>query len=123
MNFKSLNFYLKANLVFIFVFLNLWDFAINRIIFNGMITGIFMFGLITFLWLFTSIRAASLITLISILEFGVMLVFVGEGLVLGGTTFSLKSAFFLPFLVWSGVNTYWGLKKYYLFKEKKDPKF
>ncbi len=119
MKIRSLNFYLRANLIFISIFLNVWDFFLNRMIFNGMITGVFMFGLTTFLWLFSSIRAAALITLISVLEFGVMLVFVGEGLALGGTTFSLKSAFFLPFLAWSGVNGYWGLKRYYAFKEKK----
>jgi len=118
MKVKSLNFYLKANLVFIFVFLNLWDFFVNRIIFNSMIVGVFMFGLTTFLWLFGSVWAATLITLVSVLEFAVMLIFMGEGLALGGTTFSLKSAFFLPFLVWSGVNAYWGLKTYYNFKER-----
>ena len=116
---KPEKFYFRANLVFIFLFLNLWDLVINKILFNGMVMGVFMFGPTAFLWLFGSIRSAAVVTLISIAEFMVMLVFVGEGVELGGTVLSFKSVFFVPFFIWAGVNGYWGLKRYYDFKEKK----
>lgn len=116
---KPEKFYFRANLVFILLFLNLWDLLINKILFNGMVMGVFMFGPTAFLWLFGSIRSAAVVTLISIAEFMVMLVFVGEGVELGGTALNFKSVFFAPFFVWAGVNGYWGLKRYYDFKEKK----
>ena len=40
----------KTNLIFIFVFLNIWDFVISRGFLNGMILGILMFGPTAFLW-------------------------------------------------------------------------
>ena len=111
------HFYFKANLVYIFVFLNIWDFAVNRVIFNGMIIGAIMFGPAVLLWLVGSFRAVALVTLVSIVEFMAMLVFVGEGFELSGAALSLKSAFFVPYLAWAGINSYWGLRAYYAMKE------
>src|SRR3989344_8341069 len=83
----------KINLLFIFVFLNLWDFAISREFFNGMVLGLVMFGPTAFLWLVGTMRATVLVTLISIFEFAMILIFVLEGFELGGTATTLKSVF------------------------------
>ncbi len=110
---------LKANLVFIFIFLNIWDFIISRELFNAMSIGILMFGPAAFLWLVATVRAAALITLISIFEFTMIAVFVVEGFELGGAATTLKSIFWTPFLFMAGVNTFWGLKIYSDYREKK----
>lgn len=110
---------LKVNLVFIFVFLNLWDFVITRSVLSGMLIGIFMFGLVSILWFLGKFRAIVLITLISIFEFMVMGTFVLEGFQLSGASYSLKSVYWLPFLVMSGINAFWGLKIYSAMKDKK----
>ena len=47
------------NLLFIFVFLNAWDFAINRAFFNGMIIGVVMFTPVAFLWFLSNVSSAS----------------------------------------------------------------
>lgn len=108
----------KINLLFIFVFLNIWDFVINRAFFNGMIIGILMFSPSVFFWYIGNLRAVVLLTLISIFEFTVILVFVLEGFELGGAQTSLKSIFWVPYLVMSGVNGFLGLKIYSEAREK-----
>ena len=108
----------KINLLFIIVFLNLWDFVVSREFLNGMVLGIVMFGPTTFLWLVGTLRAAALVTLISIFEFFLMAVFVLEGFELGGTATTLKSVFWLPYLIMTAVNGFWGLKLYSEQREK-----
>ena len=108
----------KINLFFIFIFLNIWDFVVSRELFNAMILGLVMFGPAAFLWLVGNIRAIALLTLISIFEFTVMLIFVLEGFQLGGLDTTLKSIFWLPFLLMAAVNGFWGLKIYSEAKEK-----
>jgi len=109
----------KINLLFVVVFLNLWDFLISREFFNGMVLGILMFGPPTFLWIIGTARAAALVTLISIFEFAVLAVFVLEGFELGGAATTLKSVFWLPYLLMAVVNGFWGLKIYSEYREKK----
>ena len=105
--------YFWIDLIFILSFLNVWDFAINRTFINGMAIGLVMFLPATLLWFLGSMRAIVLVTLISILEFVFMLIFFAEGLQLGGgAAFTLKSVFWLPYLLMTGVNGYWGLKIY-----------
>ena len=108
----------KINLFFIFIFLNIWDFLVSREFFNGMILGLAMFGPSVFLWFVGTVRAAALVTLISIFEFGVMTVFVLEGFELGGAATSLKSIFWVPYLLMAAVNGFWGLKIYSEYREK-----
>ena len=108
----------KINLLFIFVFLNLWDFAISREFFNGMVLGFVMFGPAAFLWLVGTMRATVLVTLISIFEFAMISIFVLEGFELGGTATTLKSVFWIPYLLMAGVNGFWGLKIYSENREK-----
>ena len=100
--------YVKINLIFIFIFLNIWDFAVNRVFFNGMVLGILMFGPAAFLWLIGTFRAIALIILISFFEFMVMLIFIGEGLELGGV--GLKGVFWGGDLGGRGLNRLWGVK-------------
>ena len=111
--------YVKVNLLFIFVFLNIWDFAVNRSFFNGMILGIVMFAPAAFLWFVGTFRAIALVTLISIFDFMMILVFVLQGFELGGASSTLKSVYWIPFLAMAGVNMYWGLKIYSENREKK----
>ena len=73
----------KINLLFIIIFLNIWDFAVSREFLNGMVLGIVMFGPAVFLWLVGTLRATVLLTLISIFEFAMILIFVLEGFELG----------------------------------------
>ena len=108
--------YVKVNLLFIFVFLNIWDFVVNRVFFNGMVLGVLMFGPTAFLWLIGTLRAIALIILVSIFEFMVMLIFIAEGFELGGVGSTLKSIFWLPYLILAGLNSFWGLK---IYSEKK----
>ena len=109
----------KINLLFIFIFLNIWDYFISREFLNGMVLGILMFGPAAFLWFVGTIRAVALITLISIFEFVVMLVFVLEGFQLGGAQTTFKSVFWVPYLLAAAVNGFWGLKIYSQWREKK----
>src|SRR5438477_10413314 len=94
---------LKFNLIFIFIFLNVWDFAVSRILFNAMFVGIFMFGPIAFLAYLGRIKAIALLTLFSIVEFLMMTTFVLEGFQLSGVEYSLKSIYWLPFLIVAGI--------------------
>ncbi len=104
--------YLWLNLLFIFVFLNVWDFALNGTFFNGMILGLVMFGPISFLWFLKRFRAVVLVTLVSLFEFMAMLVFVWEGFALSGVGYSSKSIFWIVYLAAAGINLYWGLSIY-----------
>ena len=114
--FKSGKVLVNINMVFIFLFLNIWDYAISREFFNGMALGLIMFGPSTLLWFMGNIRAVALITLISIFEFTVMAVFVVEGFELGGV--ALKSVFWVPYLFMAFVNGFWGLKVYSEHRER-----
>lgn len=109
----------RINLVFVLIFLNIWDYLVSREFLNGMILGILMFGPATFLWFVATVRSAALITLISLFEFVVMLVFVLEGFELSGSDTTLKSLFWLPYLLMAAVNGFWGLKIYSQYREKK----
>jgi len=110
----------KLNLIFVFVFLNIWDYAVNRDFFNGMILGILMFSPAIFLWLVGTVRASALITLISTLEFLVLAVFLFQGLELSGFKSFLETSFWLPYLVVAGVNGFFGLKIYSEYREQKE---
>lgn len=112
--------YVKANLLFIFIFLNIWDFAVNRSFFNGMILGILMFAPTVFLWFVGTVRATAFVTLISILEFVIIAIFLAEGFELGGISVTPKTIFWLPYLVMAGVNGFWGLKIYSQYRERKE---
>lgn len=107
------------NLVFIFVFLNVWDFVVNRGFFNAMVFGVLLFSPAVFLWFIGNFRAVVLVTLISIFEFTMMFVFILEGLELSGLKLTGKTIFWAPYLAISGTNLVWGLRKYALEKKKR----
>ena len=109
---KKHKLYFKLNLIFIFVILNIWDFALNRVMFNAMILGIILFGPMASLWLIGRFRAVVLLTLISIIEFVIFLVFVAESIELSGNGSYAKSLFLLPYLIFAAVNGFWGLSIY-----------
>lgn len=111
---------LKLNLLFVFIFLNIWDYAVNRDFFNGMILGILMFLPATFLWFIGTVRAAALITLISTLEFLVLAVFLLQGLELAGFRSFFESSFWLPYLIMAGINGFFGLRIYSEYREQKE---
>ncbi len=106
------------NVFFVFVFLNIWDFVLNRSFFNGMALGLVLFMPIAFLWYLDRFRATVLLTLISIFEFAAMFIFVWEGFELGGSAYSAKSLFWIPFLLASGANGFLGLNVYAKVKKK-----
>lgn len=108
----------KVNLLFIVVFLNIWDWFVSRQLFNGMALGVVMFSPAVAGWAIGKIKAISILTLISLIEFLMMLVFVVEGFELGGFRVSLKSVFWLPYLAMAGVNGFFGLRIYSAYKEK-----
>lgn len=108
----------QINLLFIFVLLIIWDFINNRQFLNAMTLGIIIFGPAVFLWFVGTFRAIALIVLVSIFEFMVLLVFVAEGFQLSGFDSTLKSIFWLPYLVMAGLNGFWGLKIYSNTREK-----
>lgn len=110
------------NIVFILVFLNLWDFLLSREILNAMMIGVLMFGPVAVLWFIGRLRSEVLITLISIFEFVMMLVFVLQGFSLSGLDLSTKTIFWIPFLVVAGINSFWGLKFYSQYREKIEKK-
>lgn len=110
----------KLDLIFVFIFLNIWDYAVNRDFFNGMILGILMFSPAIFLWFVGTVRAAALITLISTLEFLVLAVFLFQGLELSGFRGFLESSFWLPYLIVAGTNGFFGLKIYSEYREQKE---
>ena len=102
----------KVNLIFIFLFLNIWDFVTSREFINAMVLGMVMFSPAAFLWYVGTLRAIALLTLISIFEFTVMLIFILQGFELGGLDSTIKSIFWLPYLAMAGLNGFWGLKIY-----------
>lgn len=108
----------QVNLLFIFVFLVVWDFLNNKQFLNAMTIGAMLFGPSAFLWFAGTFRAIALIVLVSIFEFMVMLVFIAEGFELAGFDSTLKSIFWTPYLVMAGINSFWGLKIYSKMKEK-----
>lgn len=109
----------KINLIFILVFLNIWDFLISREILNAMVLGVVMFAPATFLWYVGTLRAIVMLTMISIFEFTVMLIFILQGFELGGLDTTIKSIFWLPYLLMAGVNGFWGLRIYSQWRERK----
>lgn len=104
--------FIKLNLVFVFVFLNIWDFLLTGALFNAMVMGLVMFGPVAALWFWGIFRAVVVLTLVSILEFTLMAIFLIEGMELGGLATTLKSLFWLPYLVMAGLNGFWGLAVY-----------
>ena len=85
-----------------------------------MVLGMVMFGPAALLWFIGNLRAISLLTLISIFEFTVILVFVLEGYELGGAQFTQKSIFWSPYLLMAALNGFWGLKIYSEKREKRN---
>jgi hypothetical protein len=57
--------------------------------------------------------------LISIFEFSLIAVFVLEGFEIGGIDTTMKSLFWFPYLLMTGVNGFRGLKIYSEYREKK----
>lgn len=108
----------QMNLFFIFIFLVIWDFINNKQFFNAATLGVVMSGPAAFLWFVGTIRAVALIVLVSFFEFMVMLVFIAEGFELAGFESTLKSIFWIPYLIMAGVNGFLGLKIYSDFREK-----
>lgn len=108
---------LRFNLIFIFIFLNIWDYAISRQLFNAMILGIVMFAPLTFLWSIKSFKISMLATLYAIFLSSTLAVFFVEGYE-AGTGWILKISFWLPYLVVAIVNAFWGLQIYSKHKAK-----
>ncbi len=109
---------LKLNLIFVFIFLNIWDFVTSGEVLNAMVLGLIMFFPAILLWLVGSMRAVVLLTLISLFELMVLLIFILEGLQLGGIDTTIKSIFWIPYLVMSAVNGFVGLNYYSERREK-----
>lgn len=107
----------KFNLIFVFVFLNIWDYIISGQLFNAMVLGLVMFGPVTFLWSVKSFKAYMLATLYSIFLSSVLTVFFVEGYEPGASWF-LKMSFWLPYLVIAIVNAFWGLRIYSKYRTK-----
>lgn len=110
----------KTNILFIFVFLNIWEFIVARDLFNGMIFGLTMFGPIAFLWRLANLRASMIATFISIFEVTVLSVFVIEGFEFGGASAALKSFYWVPYLGMATVNMVVGLRIYAELRATKD---
>lgn len=107
------NWMFKANVIFVFVFLNIWDFVTSREIFNAMVLGLFMFTIPAILWLSRDFKIVMLNTLISIMEFVTLLVFVMQSFEIGGAmNGASKSLFWMPYLLLAGFNAFWGLRIY-----------
>lgn len=105
------------NIIFVLVFLNIWDFIVSRELINAMVLGIIMFAPVTIMWKLNSFKASMLATLYSIFLSFVLAVFFAEGYQ-GGTGWLLKLGFWLPYLVVAVVNALWGLRIYSKYKEK-----
>ncbi|MDO8486758.1 MAG: hypothetical protein Q7S45_00480 [Candidatus Curtissbacteria bacterium] len=112
----------KTNLIFIFIFLNIWEFILSRELFNGMIFGLLMFGPVAFLWFMKTLRASMLATFVSIFEVTVLAVFVIEGFEFGGVLAAVKSIYWVPYLAMAIINMIVGLKIYADFKGRKAKK-
>lgn len=101
----------KFNLIFVFVFLNIWDFIISRQLFNAMVLGVVMFGPVIFLWSVKSFKVSMLATLYSISLSSILTVFFVEGYEAGAGWF-LKIIFWFPYLIVGFINAFWGLRIY-----------
>ena len=112
---------MQVNLLFVLVFLNIWDYVISKELFNAMILGIIIFGIPMILWFWGSFRAVMLDTLVSILESVILVVFVMQSFELAGfSTGVSKSLFWFPYLLLAIFNALWGLRIYSRNKEKID---
>jgi hypothetical protein len=109
---KKHKLYFKLNLIIIFLVLNVWDFALNKVIFNAMLLGIIMFGPVAALWFLGKFKAVVILTLLSIIEFMMFLIFIAESIELSGNGSYSKSLFLLPYLVLAALNGIWGLSIY-----------
>ncbi len=107
----------RFNLVFVFIFLNIWDVIISRQLFNAMVLGIVMMAPTTILWTVKSFKASMLATLYSIFLSSVLTVFFVEGYE-AGTGWFIKISFWLPYLAVSMINAFWGLRIYSKYKAK-----
>lgn len=114
---KSVPVIVKFNLLFVLVFLNIWDFIISREFFNASILGIIMFAPATILWFIDSFKAAMLATLFSLFLAAILAVFFVEGYY-GGAGWLVKLSFWLPYLAVAVVNAIWGLRIYGKHKRK-----
>lgn len=102
-----------VNLLFVFVFLNAWDLAISHKIFNSMAIGVFLFSAPAVLWLVSKRWSIALLTLISFVQFVMILVLLLQGIEVSGFGITSKTIFFMPFLLMNVLNMVWGLKFYY----------
>lgn len=110
---------LQVNLLFVLVFLNIWDYVTSKELFNAMVLGIFIFGIPMILWFWGSFRAVMLNTLVSILESVILVVFILQSFELAGfSTGVSKSFFWFPYLLLAIFNALWGLRIYSKNKEK-----
>lgn len=110
---------LQINLLFVLVFLNIWDYVTSKELFNAMVLGIFIFGVPMILWFWGSFRAVMLNTLVSILESVILVVFIMQSFELAGfSTGVSKSLFWFPYLLLAIFNAVWGLRIYSKNKEK-----
>lgn len=105
-----------VNLLFVFVFLNIWEFALSREFINGMVLGVLIFGPITLLWFIKSLKSVMLATLLSIFEATILAVFVVEAFEFGGAFATLKSLYWLPYLFMAFINVVFGLGVYNAYK-------
>lgn len=111
--------YLRINLAFIFIFLNIWDFVAAHQVIYGMVAGIVLFGPTAFLWFISTIRTIVAVTLLSLIEFFILLILVVEGLHFGIVGVNLRSLYWLPYLVMCALNGFWGLSIYSDYRENK----
>lgn len=112
---------LQINLLFVLVFLNIWDYVISKELFNAMILGLIIFGVPMILWFWGSFRAVMFNTLVSILESVVLVVFIMQSFELAGfSTGVSKTLFWFPYLMLAIFNALWGLRIYSKNKEKID---
>lgn len=114
---KFHKFFFWANLIFVFIFLNIWDFVAARQFLNGMIIGVILFSPAVFLWFVSTIRAIVVLTLLSLIEFVILLILVLEGLQFGVVGPNLRSLFLVPYLVMAALNGFWGLSIYSEYRE------
>lgn len=107
----------RFNLIFVFIFLNIWDVIISRQLFNAMVLGVVMLAPVTILWTIKSFKASMLATMYAIFLSSVLSVFFVEGFE-PGTGWFIKISFWLPYLAVSIINAFWGLRIYSRYKSK-----
>ncbi len=103
---------LKTNLVFILVFLVIWELLLSGELFNGMIFGLMLFGPVAFLWYLDKIRASMIATLVSVFEVTILAVFLVESIQFGGAAATVKSIYWIPYFAMAVINTIVGLRIY-----------